>query len=190
MLLKIKLFYDILLLLSIMLLFNGCCNSKVIHVSNSNGAPVPDVLVAAYQQNIFLANEKRMFKTDINGQATIPFSGFVSLFIGKKGYYLKYVGASKSNVKIILIPYGSGSPELNYISHFTSDIYKIPPEKLWLEWVEYIEWLKKRRAGAAGGAEVGSTDFGFGRGFGRGLLSVGVFRSGSAFGRFGRGLST
>jgi hypothetical protein len=130
-----------------MLLFSGC-QSKIVNIQDPDGEPVPDALIAAYQGNIFWVNESRMFKTDKNGQAIIPFSEFVSLYIGKKGYCLNYSGVAKSNVIITLIPYDRGTSEPRHISHLISEKYRIPPQYLWQEWVEYIRWLERKRAGS------------------------------------------
>lgn len=128
------------------LLLNGC-RSKIVNVQTPDGEPVPNALIAAYQQDIFPFNGERMFKTGKNGQAVIPFSGLVCLYAGKKGYCLEYAGVSEANSRIILIPYNAAAYEASRLSHLISDKYKIPPEKLWLEWVEYINWLEKKRAG-------------------------------------------
>lgn len=123
----------------------SACYSKSIYVTDSTGTPIPDVLIAAYQQNILFYNSKSLFRTDKNGMTSVPFSGMVQIYAGKRDYEIEIIGVTDSKTSITLKNIKGSTYKRDYIAHLKSDSYKIPPENLWLEWVDYIEWLEKER---------------------------------------------
>ncbi len=128
----------------ILVILTGCC-SKNVWVVDANDKPIQGAMIAAYQQNMLWSNEKQLCKTDSNGFASVPFSGLVSLYIGKDGYEINNEIISKTDHKVVLMKYGDDSPSVKHISHLLSDHYVIPANNLWNEWVVYINWLKAQR---------------------------------------------
>lgn len=143
--------YVLIIIVSLLLLINGCATSREINVSDEKGNPIPDVFVIINECNMLPpsgSNKQIIKKTDSSGTVKFSLFGLINYYIGKKGFY-PASGSTSKNTPLSIVLHKKGekmylSGEFQRVIQGRKSVYDIAPSPFWNDWQQYVNWLKEK----------------------------------------------